>query len=319
MADRRPLDRRRRPPVPVLTGGLRRRHLFEQGLSPADVRHGVGNRALERLEHNLYCTAQEELPEEVSLLQALTLDTEAVASHDTAAALQGLFRVPLTAPFHVTVPRGTAQVRRPDVVVGHRMNLPGELVTEVLGIPVTTPARTWLDRAVGQSLEQAVIDADILLRPPRIEFGEPGEAAATSAQLAAAVTSRRKVSGIRTARLAADLARVGVDSPQETRLRLLLGEAGAPEPEVNGWVVWPDGTRAFQPDLLFHRYKVSVEYEGAHHSHADQVERDVARADKAKALGWTEVRITRRDLANGGRRAVHKVLSALREKGWPGP
>ena len=39
--------------------------------------------------------------------------------------------------------------------------------------------------------------------------------------------------GCRLARRAASLAREGVDSPQETRLRLLLVLAGLPEPRVN--------------------------------------------------------------------------------------
>lgn len=82
-------------------------------------------------------------------------------SHDTAAALHGFFDLPLSLPFHLSSPRGRPQVRRPDLVVGHRMRVLEDQVTEVLGIPVTTAARTWVDRAVGQSLEQAVIDADI--------------------------------------------------------------------------------------------------------------------------------------------------------------
>lgn len=310
---------RRRLPVSVPETGVRRRHLFHGGLSLAEVRRGSRGPDLERLGYDLYSGTAETLAREIRMLQALTAGTDSVVSHDTAAALHGFFDLPLSAPFHLSSPRGRPQVRRPELVVGHRMRILGDQVTEVLGIPVTTVARTWVDRAVGQSLEQAVIDADILLRQPRAEFGELGTASATPAQLAAAVRSRRKVSGIRTARLAADLARVGVDSPQETRLRLLLGDAGGPEPEVNGWVCWPDGSRAFQPDLLFRKYKVSVQYEGRHHSHPDQVERDVARADKATALGWTEVRITRRDMADGGWRAVRKVFAALRANGWPGP
>lgn len=315
-------DRRRRPPVTAEPGGVRRRHLLGQGLSGSDVRRGVRNRVLERMGFDLYYAqgsdADASMPI-VRLLQALTAGTDSVVSHDSAAALHGLFALDLAAPFDLTVPRGRPQIRRPALVRGHRMRLHEEQVTEVQGIPVTTPARTWVDRAVGQTLEQAVIDADIVLRPPRSEYESSGAAAATREEMDEAVRSRPKARGIRTARLALELARAGADSPQETRLRLKLGEAKLPEPEVNGWVFWPDGRRAFQPDLLFRRYRVCVQYEGRHHSHPDQVERDVARADVAAALGWREVRITRRDTVAGWSPAVAKVARALCQHGWTPP
>ncbi|WP_125610792.1 hypothetical protein [Specibacter cremeus] len=123
--------------------------------------------------------------------------------------------------------------------------------------------------------------------------------------------------GIRKARAALELARVGSDSAPETRLRLAVIRHGLPEPELNTAIILGSGTvRA--PDQSFRKYRIAVEYEGGTHAAPDQVDRDIARQEDYAAAGWVEVRLSKRHMANGARAAVAKIRQALISRGWPG-
>lgn len=315
-------DRRRGAPIRAGTAGRTRAQLLDdEGLAPRDLRRGRYHRTVERLTTDVYRGADGSAhpdAREIALLQGLTRGTARVATHGTAAALLGLWEERLRAPHHLTVPRDGGRVRRPGLIVPHRADISGEFITEVAGIPVTTPAWTWADRAASQSLVEAVVSADALLRSPRIAFEGPGVAVAASEDLLAAVQAKAGSRGIRRVRRAAGLARPGADSPQETRLRVAIMLAGLPEPEVNEWVVDAQGRRLFQPDLLFREQRVAVQYEGIHHSAPRQVERDVHRAELAADHGWIEVRITRRHTVDGWAPAIARIVDALRRQGWDG-
>lgn len=315
-------DRRRGAPIRAGTAGRTRAQLLDdEGLAPRDLRRGQHHRTVERLATDVYRGADDSThpdAREIAVLQGLTRGTARLATHDTAAALLGLWEERLRRPHHLTVPRDGGRVRRPGLIVPHRADIPGEFIAEVAGIPVTTPAWTWADRAASQSLVEAVVSADVLLRSPRIAFEGPGVAVAAPEDLLAAVQAKTGSRGIRQVRRAAGLARPGADSPQETRLRVAIMLAGLPEPEVNEWVLDAQGGRLFQPDLLFRELRVAVQYEGPHHSDPRQVERDVHRAELAADHGWIEVRITRRHAVDGWAPAIARIVDALRRQGWDG-
>jgi hypothetical protein len=56
------------------------------------------------------------------------------------------------------------------------------------------------------------------------------------------------------------MARSGVDSPQETRLRLLLVLAGLPEPSVNLIIRQPDGSWRRRYDMAYEEFRLIIEY-----------------------------------------------------------
>jgi hypothetical protein len=100
------------------------------------------------------------------------------------------------------------------------------------GLMLTSPVRTFIDLAACTDLTDLVSAGDSLVR-------RTGTGPELFRNAAAARTGAR---GIRLAREAAELIRTGVDSPMETRLRLLLLLAGLPEPQVGrvvceGWLV----------------------------------------------------------------------------------
>ncbi len=80
------------------------------------------------------------------------------------------------------------------------------------------------------------------------------------------------------ARRAARYVRRDVDSPMETRLRMLIVLAGLPEPVVNHKLVSEDGRVRYRFDLSWPELKVAAEYDGRQHrSDLDQWDHDIAR------------------------------------------
>lgn len=111
--------------------------------------------------------------------------------------------------------------------------------------------------------------------------------------------------------------RGGVRSACETRLRLLLRDAGLPEPRT-AWNLYDQrGTFVAELDLAYPERLVAVEYDGRVHA-ADprQFARDADRWDAIRAQGVDLVRILSHHLVGDGSAAVEKVRAALVRAGW---
>ena len=183
------------------------------------------------------------------------------------------------------------------------------------GLWITTRARTWLDCARRMSVDELVVVADHLVRIPRNEFEDRTEPYATLPELAAMLERHKGTPGIVKAREALQLARVGADSPQETKLRLACGRAGLPEPALNvPTMLLPGVSRT--PDQSYPEYRVASEYDGETHNDPLQVVRDVERADDYHRAGWIEVRIMKKHMLNDAKEAVRKIRDALHSRGW---
>jgi len=216
---------------------------------------------------------------------------------------------------HVVRPETAADLKRPFLETHRARLLPGE-VNRLHGVPVTTPARTWLDLAAVVSPDELVVVGDACVRLPRPEFEPRTAPHATLGELRGLIGGHRGKRGISSARAALELIRVGADSPQETLMRLAFERAGFPEPLVNPLVKVPGTGEEFQPDLAFADYGVGVEYDGEHHSAAAQVGRDIRRAEKYARAGWLEVRLSKEHTVDDHRLAVRKVRDALASRGW---
>ena len=216
--------------------------------------------------------------------------------------------------FHISRQRPRTAPRRQGVK-GHRTALWNDEVVFLDGLWITTRIRTWLDCAKRMSVEELVVVADHLIRIPRPEFEGRTEPYATIEELQILLARHRGIRGIVKAREALCLARVGSDSPQETRLRLACGYAGLPEPLLNVATPLADGAER-SPDQSYPDYKIAVEYDGGTHNDSRQVERDVRRHEDYSRAGWTEVRIMNRHMVNEAKEAVGKIRNALYERGW---
>jgi len=258
------------------------------------------------------------LPLRARVRPFIEVNERCAASHLTAAELHSLPQRRQDGPFeafHLIRPEGAAHLDRPHVIV-HRMKLFEDEVTTIDGIPVTTPARTWLDMAELLSVDEIVAMGDSCVRVPRPQLEGRDMPLCSLRDLQRTIDKHRGKRGLRKAKEALELVRVGSDSAQETMLRLAIVRAGLPEPELNVPIITEDGIRHHKPDLSYRKYRIGIEYEGEHHGEESQIARDIARSERYAALGWTEVRISKRHMVNDAKPAAARVLVALAQAGW---
>lgn len=224
-------------------------------------------------------------------------------SHHTAAELWGAV-VPDDGNTHVCLPSDhRRQVRKG--VKSHCGNGPTR-TTLRKGLPVSTPEQAFLDlAATGLTLVDLVVAADGMIRANHT----------TPQRLidAAAYWGGR---GCRMARRAARLAREGVDSPTETKLRLLIVLAGLPEPRVNLILRARDGSWNRRYDLAYEELRLIVEYDGRQHAtDAQQWLTDIFRREELDRLRWRLVVITAEGLYADPLQTLMRVRDALIERG----
>ncbi|GAA3317752.1 endonuclease domain-containing protein [Arthrobacter ramosus] len=246
----------------------------------------------------------------------IELDPECCLSHGSAArihrislskALEEDWRIHLARPGERWKPR-----RRN--VVGHQLTFkPGEVIV-LDGVRLTSPARTWLDLAQVMSIDDIVAAGDSIVVEHSENHPRPREALATIEDLKAMVAAHPGMRGVRKARLALDLVRVGADSPQETQMRLILLHAGLPEPTLNHVIFNEWGAPAVWPDAAYLKERIALQYDGRHHGEAEQYQRDIRRQALTERLGWHEVRVHHEDLLGPRPEVVEKVRRAL----WAG-
>lgn len=242
-------------------------------------------------------------------------DESAVVSGYSAAQLWGMPLQLSDAARPLELTTGTRTHRRSHAVVRwRRRHIPESQARMLHGVRVTSRVRTWADLARELDQEDLVVIADHLLRHPYPELEQRYEPYCVREDLECAIGTVRVGGPVLTAVL--DLARVGADSPPETKMRLACVAAGLPEPEINVPIVDADGRTIAKPDAQWRQYRVSAEYDGAHHRTAQQVDRDHRRRERMAAIGWWEVPITTRDMWPNRERAVRRIRAALERRGW---
>lgn len=307
-------------PWPVLT----RAEALRAEVTPSRLRASD----LRCLRAGLYARGEDPLREEDVLAALCREDPDLVGVGPTAARLHGL---PLprrlqqwdpTRPLTIASRHGRR--RSGPLLDVRRLVLADEDIRVVDGPPsdglpptplrLTTPVRTWRDLGGALAPEWLVVIGDHLVRHPRPRLEGRTLPYCRPEELVAVATGRHAGR----LREAAGRVRVGSDSPQETLLRLCFEAAGLPDPLLNCPIVGSDGRPGHVPDFQWRRYRVCAEYDGRTHSDPLQVSRDVARSLAAERAGYWELRLVAEDAADGGRRAVARIRSALRERGWEG-
>ena len=177
------------------------------------------------------------------------------------------------------------------------------------GIACTTVARTGFDLARRLPLETAVIRVDALLN-----------ATSATPQSVEDVAHRHPgARGVRRLQTAMALVDAGAESPQETRLRLLLIQSGLPRPVTQIPVMNERGRVVRRIDMGWPEWKVGAEYDGEQHwSNPEDYANDIERLEFLAAKGWRIVRVSARQLRYERPRVVDRVRLALRERGFPG-
>lgn len=229
-------------------------------------------------------------------------------SHATAAMIHGLplpRQLQSDKRIHVGV-IGDAGPIRMRGVIAHRLEK--ATVESLDGLRVTSPTETWryLSTAVGFTSLVSIGDALVRRVDPL----------ATMRDLADAVRDHRGHRGARLLRQAFGSVRAGVDSPMETRIRLIIVDAGLPEPVVNARILNRYGAFIALGDMVYSDYRVLVEYDGEHHfGSVEQSHRDIDRLDEVMEEKWRVIRLNSSHLRREAT-IVHKVRTALVAAGW---
>lgn len=232
----------------------------------------------------------------------LLMPDGAAFSHATSLALRG-YDTQADGHIHVSVPAPQPAPRSRAGVSVHRTRLPldRELVA---GIVTTSAGRTMLDLAGGMHDDELVVVGDHLAR----WYGGV-------ATLTADVVGVARHPGAARVRRALARVREGVDSPQESRLRLAIVRFGLPEPEVNVTVLDQAGEWLGQADLAYLRHRVAMQYEGDVHRSRRRWRQDVARDEAYRAEGWQVLRATADDVLRPRRFCLRLEQALLRSSG----
>ena len=182
------------------------------------------------------------------------------------------------------------------------------------GIPVTTISRTTVDLALrAPDVTEAVVGLDAILGARLLTYPQ-------LQQLAGRLPGRR---GVHQARRAMELARVGVASTWESRLRIFAAvELGWPDLKPNRAVFDRHGQLLGVPDLLDVEAGLALEYDGARwrtertagHRDRAQHREDNAREERLERAGLVVVRVEKDDLTRFRSRLAERLRGS--QVGW---
>jgi len=229
----------------------------------------------------------------------------AFASHVSAARVYEL-PVPHFADEHVSVFAAEDRRRRPGIQPHVRPR--SSVVGRLRGIRVSMPVPMFIELASMLSLVDLVIVGDALVRRKFLTREDLVAGCRDSADRYAAA-----------ALTAAEFVRAGVDSPMETRLRMLIVLAGLPEPRVNLTIRDQHGNVIRRFDLSYPSVKLIVEYDGRQHAEdPGQYESDISRREELDTWGWRIVVVTAKGIFQRPEETLLRVRTALRDRGTSG-
>jgi hypothetical protein len=239
----------------------------------------------------------------------------------SAAFLWGVDLLPhrsrASAPVHVAVPTKARPDPHPRIRYAILALHPEQDVTSLYGMLVTTGVRTAFDLGRRLPRADALVALDALLR----------HRTCTRAQLTAYVDAHPGRRNVKQVRALVALAEPLSASPMESRLRLLLHDAGLPKP-VPQYKIYetpaPGSTGSTgsagggrfigRVDLAYPELKIAIEYEGDHHRERATFRKDVHRFNALRAAGWLALRFTADDVLQRSGQLVQTVRQAIAER-----
>lgn len=175
-------------------------------------------------------------------------------------------------------------------------------------ISATTPARTAFDLGRRPGLTLAVIRLDSMMQATGLK----------QTDVEALIERHRGVRGLVQLRHALGLSDGGAESPQETRTRLVLTDAGLRPKRTQIEVFDGDGDFVGRIDMGWDGWRVGVEYDGQQHWTEPAIRAgDIERQAKLEALGWKIIRVSADMLRYRPYVIVERTRAALRAAGAP--
>jgi hypothetical protein len=270
------------------SAAVRRGELTRRGL----VRHHVA------VYRDVYVRRDLEITARIRA-QAAWLFTGATLAGTSAAAVLGTKWLNPDRPAEII----RADRRAPAGIVVRSWTLgPAETCT-VAGMRLTTPARTAFDLGRSHRSEVAVPLVDALLNATNIK----------PADVLAVADAHPGARGVARLRSVLPLLDGGAESPQESRLRLVIVDGGLPTPETQ--IEFRD--LRIRVDMGWREWKVAVEYDGLQHW-TDRRQRswDIDRIALLEEAGWSVVRVSA-EMMTRPQIIVDRVRAKLRAAGCP--
>ncbi len=276
-----------------------RKEALLSGMTDNDL---AGHR-FRRILHGIYVAADVEITVGVRARAALLVAPPgSYASHHTAVSLWGGWSPP-TSEVHLSSPiRATRSERRG--VVAHVAD-PALTPRRRQGVTVSPPARAFLELASTRpNLVDLVVAGDSLVT-----------AAVVSPEELVAAADGWTGRWCRLARRAARLVRTGVNSPMESRVRMLIVLAGLPEPTTNHILRYPNGDWRRRLDLSYVGLRIVIEYDGRHHLITAQRRSDLVRREELEREGWLFIVLVSEDVYDEPAATVDRIRTALVDRG----
>jgi hypothetical protein len=215
-----------------------------------------------------------------------------------AAAMHGALWVAVDSPIEMIWRCG----RPPPGIEVRNERIDAADIVDIGGIAVTTPERTAFDLARHLRRDPAVAHLDALAQATRI----------APPQVSLLADRYPRARGLSRARIALSLMDGGSQSPQETRLRLILIDDGLAPPRTQ--IMVSDGTNRAFIDMGYEEPMVGLDYDGKQHlTDRDRYVHDIGRAELIDREGWIDIHV----VAEHSRRYIlHRVYQAFARRGY---
>ncbi|GGK75419.1 hypothetical protein GCM10011509_25140 [Ornithinimicrobium pekingense] len=275
--------------------------LHHEGVQAGISRRRLASDEFRRVLPGIYVAAV--VPLDAATIGRATLlaaGPRAFLSHFQAARLHDGV-VPETDVLHASVRGHAHRSRRPELQVHRSWRTPSAF----RGLPVTSAEDTFVDLAAHLPLVDLVVLGDSLVRKNR-----------TTPELLVHASGAAPAQLRRRAVRAARLVRQDVDSPMETRSRLLVVLAGLPEPEVDVCFLSRHGDLRRRLDMAYRRHRLALEYDGRQHAESQaQWESDVARREEFDGAGWRIITLLAKDIYRTPGRTLDRIVAAMQRAG----
>lgn len=235
----------------------------------------------------------------------LLLPPVAVFCDVTAARLYGVPVPDQDGRVHAAVPSVSTVVPRIRDLRVHSYAIPPAHLGVRDGRPLVSPERLFLELAAGVPRVDLIIAGDHMLR----------HRLTSRSRLTGFLHDCPRRRGVSRAKLALPDLDDRSDSPPETRLRMLVVDAGLPRPIVNRDIVTERGVWLARPDLSYPALKIAIQYEGAHHQQDyRQYSYDIERDGRLIEHGWIVIRVNKEGLFRNPRTVVNRIRKAITDR-----
>jgi len=228
----------------------------------------------------------------------------AVASHQSAALLHGidLLHQPADGAVWLTRPPGRKHGKQMDGTHIYAARLPGNHVTELHGMPVTTATRTVVDLARSLTFMEGVVAVDSALR-----LGKT-----TDLGLADTVRSCARWPGADKARRVVAFSSEDAGSVLESCARVVFAEAGLPAPVLQAAIADAGAEFIGRVDFCWPAYQVIAEADGmAKYNDPGRARAQIVRDTRLRDAGYKVVHFTWGELFGARDRVIARVRAAF--------